>query len=677
MKKQVWTMAAFFFILALVGCSKQEENPEDVAQAYLSDWQQQHFSEMYEQLTPEAKAGMTAEQFAQRYEKIYDGIEAKNLSIEKISVEQQPAGKDEAEKAEMTVPYHVKMDTVAGPLDFDHQLKLKKTELDKETKWLIEWEPSLIFPQMEKGDKVRVQTIKAERGEILDRHGNGLALNGAALQLGIIPGKLGESAEKNKAELAEKLGISVEEIDKKLSASWVKPDLFVPIAFVGEETAAEYRNVPWVSFQDKKLRVYPYGEAAAHLTGYIGEMSAEELKRHKDRGYRIGDQIGKAGLEQVFEDRLRGKKGAVIAVADEKGKQKAVIAETKAVPGETIKLTIDASLQQAIYDEVKQESASVAAVQPKTGEILALSSSPSYDPNAFIRGLSSRQYEQWQNDPRNPFLNRFSKGYSPGSSFKVVTAAIGLDINAIDPGEEKQISGLTWAKDGSWGNYFVTRVHAAKSVNLLKSLIYSDNIYFAQAALQIGAEAFEKESAKFGIGEALPIPYPFSKSQLSNSGIQNEILLADTGYGQGEVKMTTLHVALVYSALVNEGNIPRPLLLEDGKTKEPGIWKEQAMTPETAALLRKDLIQAVSSPDGVGHGAYIPGKSIAGKTGTAELKQSKDADGQENGWFVGFDADAPELLLSMMVEDVKGRGGSSVVTKKVKRIFQQVLKNAS
>ncbi|MEJ8547523.1 penicillin-binding transpeptidase domain-containing protein [Brevibacillus borstelensis] len=672
MKKQIWSVAAFLFVFVLCGCSKQEENPEDVAQAYLSDWQQQHFSQMYDRLTPEAKSAMTAEEFAQRYRKIYDGIEAKHISIAKTSQQTPPPGEDEVERI---VPYHVKLDTVAGPLDFKHQLKLQKTEVDKETKWLVEWEPSLIFPQMEKGDKVRVQTIKAERGEILDRNGNGLALNGTAPQLGIIPGKLGDSAENKKAELARKLNISVEEIDKKLSAAWVKPDLFVPIAFVPEETVAEYSNTPWVDFQDKKLRVYPYGDAAAHLTGYIAEMNAEELERHKDQGYRSGDLIGKAGLEQVFEERLRGKDGAFIAVTDDKGNQKAVIAESKAVSGTTIKLTIDAHLQKTIYDEVKQESASVAAIQPKTGEILALASSPSYDPNAFIRGISSRQYEQWKNDPRNPFLNRFSKGYSPGSAFKIVTAAIGLDTNAIDPGEEKPISGLTWAKDGSWGNYFVKRVHEAKSVNLLKSLVYSDNIYFAQAALGIGADAFEKESAKFGIGEALPIPYPFSKSQLSNRGIENEILLADTGYGQGEVKMTTLHVALVFSALVNEGNIVYPLLTKENETKHPNIWKEQAMTPETAAILKKDLIQAVSSPDGVGHGAYIPGKSIAGKTGTAELKQSKDADGQENGWFVGFQADAPELLLSMMVEDVKGRGGSSVVTKKVKRIFQQVLKN--
>ena len=217
-------------------------------------------------------------------------------------------------------------------------------------------------------------------------------------------------------------------------------------------------------------------------------------------------------------------------------------------------------------------------------------------------------------------------------------------------------------------------MHAVNPVDLSKALIYSDNIYFAQAALQIGKKKFVEEAAKFGIGEAIPFAYPLSQSQIAKGNIQSDIQLADSGYGQGQVTMTTLHVAFVFSALANGGNIAYPRMTLEDNTDIPKVWKEHAMSPETAAILKADLVKAVSSPAGVGHAAYIKGASIAGKTGTAELKVSKNSDGQENGWFVGFDANDPQLLLSIMIEEVKGRGGSSYVTPKVKRIFQQALK---
>ncbi|MBB6669086.1 penicillin-binding transpeptidase domain-containing protein [Cohnella nanjingensis] len=667
--------------LVLVGCDEKEKEkekevrPGEVFQGYLADWQSLNYAKMYDRLTPEAQAKISREDFVSRYQKIYDGIAAKGLAVSDRS-ETVAEASSTPEIAETTLKYQVRMETQAGPVQFDHQAKLVRVQLGeegqkKENEWRIAWDPSLIFPQMAEGDKVRVQTSKGERGEIVDRNGKELAVNGKALQLGIVPGKLGDAADGTLAKLAEKLRIDVADIQKKLSAKWVKPDLFVPIAMAPNDDPKPFADLPGVQFQSKPIRLYPYAEAAAHLTGYIGEISAEQLEKRKGQGYAAGDLIGKAGLEQVFEDRLRGHGGVRIAIADADGREKAVLAETEAAPGEAIKLTVDADLQERMYGELKTDSASAAAIQPLSGEILALISSPSYDPNAFVRGLSDAQYAAWNDDPRHPFLNRFTKGYAPGSAFKVATAAIGLDLGKLDPEESKTIEGLTWTKDKSWGSYYVKRVHAVNPVNLSKALIFSDNVYFAQTALQVGKEAFAEEAAKFGIGEALPLPYPFKTSQLANGGIRGDIQLADTGYGQGELTMTSLHVALVFSALVNEGNIAYPLLTEEDAAQPARVWKSQAMKPETADLLKRDLVQAVSTPGGVGHGAYIPGASIGGKTGTAEIKLTKDGPGTENGWFVGFDAAKPDLLLAVMVEDVKGRGGSAYVTPKVKRIFQQ------
>jgi len=656
-------------------------NPIESVQSYVTMWEKKDFAGMYALLTPSAKQAMTEAQFAERYEKIYEGIEAANLTVTEppaLSPEANgtpgasatgPSG--DSESPERTFEYRVRMDTAAGPLEYVQEGRLKKTPQGDGERWLIDWKPSLLFPGMAEGDKVRVQTVASERGEIVDRNGIGLAVNGSAPELGIVPGQLGESPDTAKEAIADKLGITAAEIDRKLGASWVKPDQFVPIAIVAEGAMADYENLPGVAFQTKLLREYPFGEAAAHLTGYVGPITAEELAKRKDQGYKASDEIGKAGLEQILEDRLRGKDGIRILIADSGGKRKSILAEKEAVPGRTIQLAIDSKLQETIYAEVRGDEATVAAVQPQTGEILALLSSPSYDPNAFVRGISKERFDAWNGDPRHPFLNRFSKTYAPGSAFKIVTAAIGMDTGKLDPTEARKIQGLTWMKDASWGNYYVKRVHAESPVDLAKALIYSDNIYFAQTAIEVGGELFAAEAAKLGIGEDLPIDYPMGRSRLANEGVPNGVLLADSGYGQGQVTMTSLHVALAFSAVANGGDIAYPLLVLDEEEAPPLLWKEKAMLPETAAILRDALVKAVSDPAGVGHGAYIPGAAVAGKTGTAELKSSKDAEAQENGWFVGFDANDPELLLSVMIEKVKGRGGSRYVAPIVKRIFLQ------
>ncbi|MFD2333474.1 penicillin-binding transpeptidase domain-containing protein [Cohnella sp. GCM10020058] len=690
MKIRKGAIAALLVLTVLSGCKggannltpepTPEPTAEDAIGVYLKDWQQLDYAGMYAMLTPDARSKQTAEQFAERYGKIYEGIKAEKLEVEDVSPAPasspsgSPASTASAGPVVQKFQFTVQMVTIAGPVSFKGEGTARKTQDGEEQKWRIDWAPSMIFPEMKDGDKVRVQTLASERGEIVDRRSEGLAVNGTAPQLGIIPGQLGDDPAAVKAKVAAKLGITVADMDRKLGASWVKPGLFVPIGIVDEADMDAFDGVPGVAFQQKKLREYPLGEAAAHLTGYVGEINAEQLERLKDKGYKTGDVIGKAGLEQVLEDKLRGTDGVVVAIEDAGGQRKAVLAEKPAEPGTSFQLTVDAGLQKKIYEEIKADASSAAAIEPRTGEVLALLSSPSYDPNAFVRGLSAKQYAAWNDDPRHPFLNRFSKGYAPGSSFKLVTAAIGLDEGTLDPNKEVEISGLKWTKDGSWGSYYVKRVHAVNPVDLSKALTYSDNIYFAQAALALGKDKFTEDVAKFGIGEAIPIVYPLAKSQLSNKGIKSEIQLADSGYGQGEVTMTSLHVALAFSAIVNGGNIAYPRLTLEDDPDSPQIWKAAAMAPETAELLKKDLVLAVASPEGVGHGAYIQGAAIAGKTGTAELKATKGIKGEENGWFVGFDANDPKLLLAVMVEDVNGRGGSTYVTPKVKRIFQQAMK---
>ncbi|WP_106498325.1 penicillin-binding transpeptidase domain-containing protein [Lentibacillus sp. Marseille-P4043] len=665
--KRIWIgiiMAIFLAVMA--GCSDKIK-PEDTFKAYLSSWEDMDFEKMFQHLSQQSKKEITKKEFVERYKDIYKGIEIKNLQVDGIF-----NNKDEENLKDDSVAfkYHVKMETMAGPIEFTHQATLVKEKNESNKEWFVEWEPALIFPSLEKGETIGAETLEASRGEISDRNGSGLAINAKANVIGVVPGKFDNETEESKEKLSDLLGITIDEINKKLNASWVNPDSFVPLATLplGEKNLKPFFEIPGVAAQEKIVRTYPFGVSAAHLTGYVREITAEQLVELEEKGYSSGDIVGKTGLEKIFEKRLRGENGGHIYIKKTNGSFKETLAKTEPIPGEDVQLTIDANLQQEIYDQLKGDAGTAAAVDPKTGAVLSLVSSPSYDPNAFIRGLSDEQWKEWSDNPEEPFLNRFINRYAPGSVFKTITAVVGLKSGVTDPGETRHIEGLRWSKDKSWGDYYVTRVHDKTSVNLRDAFVYSDNIYFAQEALEMGKDTFLTEAKAFGFEEELPIPFSIEPSILSNNGIGSEAQLADSAYGQGEVMMSALHLALAYTPFVNEGDLLSPYLLkEEG---ERTVWKENLMESKNSELIQEDLIQVVEDPNGTAHSAYISGMTIAGKSGTAEIKKDKDdKNGTENGWFVGFDTEDNELLLAMMIEDVKQRGGSGYVVPKARNVF--------
>jgi cell division protein FtsI/penicillin-binding protein 2 len=509
----------------------------------------------------------------------------------------------------------------------------------------------------------------------VDRAGRPLATSRVVVDIGINPGEWSDLPDEGQMQVAEMLQIPSKDLQAILQSHASKKTAFIRIDTLPENDERLHRlgKTKEIVLQKKKVRYYPYKEVTAHLIGYMGAITREEWEKRKELGYRTSDMIGKTGMEKLYEDKLRGTAGGRIAITGADGAEKTIVAEKFAKNGETIKLTIDAQIQQTIFNEMQREAGTAAAIQPMTGEVLALASAPSYDPNAFVLGMSTAEWNRINGHPLKPLLNRFARGYAPGSTFKPITAAIGLETGALSPITEINIHGLHWQKDSSWGNYEVTRVSDHRvPVNLRKALVYSDNIYFAQAALGIGEESFLQEAEQLGFQETIPIPFPIEPSKLSNEGIQNEIQLADSGYGQGEVTMTPLHLALVYSAFVNEGNIIAPSLLMGEKNDK--YWKRDVIPKEAAVAIRQDLIAVMEDPQGTGRGARVPGIRMAAKTGTAELKQKKGELGKENGWYVAFHTDNPRLLVAMMVEDVRGRGGSHVLDDRIKNIFRSVLK---
>ena len=423
------------------------------------------------------------------------------------------------------------------------------------------------------------------------------------------------------------------------------------------------------------VREYPYGEIAAHLVGYIRGISAEELQAHKGEGYTESSTIGKTGLELAFEDRLRGKNGTGIYIVDANENTLKTIAETDVEDGEDIRTTIDIELQKEIFNEFDGDNGLSVAMNPKTGEVLAMVSTPSFDSNSFITGFTDEEWNTLSSDENTPMFARYESTWAPGSSFKPVTGAIGLTTNSFTADENFGTSGTSWQNNSSWGDYKVTTLTTySGAANLRNALIYSDNIYFAKAAIKIGSDTLSKQLLNIGFDKSLDFPIGMSSSQFGeNNEFSSEVQLADSGYGQGQVLVNPLHMASIYSAFVNDGNMIKPYI-EYGEKTEYLI--EDAFTEEAAEEIRDDMIQVVENSNGTGHEAQIRGVTIAGKTGTAELKASKEEEGEELGWFnaIVISDEANEQLLTInMIENVENRGGSHYLLPKVKNIIEGYL----
>lgn len=669
LKRYIWLLVGLVLgIVLLTGCNK-DPLPEERFQSFIKDWEKQDFNKVYDQFSTDVKENIKKDEFVERFTKIYNDIEVNELNVNFKAPEEEIEPNDQGEVA---FTYDLSMETIAGPVEFSEQATLVLEEKEDEKKWAVRWEPAMFFPDMQEGDGIGLELTSPIRGEILDRNGVKLAENGLVYEIGMVPQDLGENKDATIAKVAELLKLSPESIQENLNASWVQPDYFVPITKLSlqdKDLATEVTQLNGVLSKKVESRVYPFKDAAAHLIGYIGKVTAEDLKELEGKGYSATDVVGKKGLELVFEDRLRGENGAHLFIKKANNGENVTLAKKEAKDGETIQLTIDIDVQLVAYDQLDGNAGAAAAIHPLTGEALALVSSPSFDPNAFV--LGNAPWTKLNEDPLKPLVNRFILTYAPGSTFKPITAGIALENQVITPDTSIDIKGKQWQKDSSWGGYSITRVSdPGKPVNLRDAFVYSDNIYFAQAALGIGGERFETELTKYGFGEAFPFEYPVYESKVSNEGLNSDVLTADTGYGQGQLEMSTIHLAVSYTPLLNSGNLIKPRLILDGSEKE--VWKENVVTPENAQIILDDLVQVVENPKGTAHDAKIEGIKLAGKTGTAELKATKDEDGQENGWFVAVNTENPSLLVAMLIEDVKK--GSHDVTPKVKAIFQSVMK---
>lgn len=488
-------------ILTIFLINKQnEEKAKQALIDFVGLINEKDYEKMYEKTI---SMNMSKEDFIARNKNIYEGIDCADIKIGIQNIEKQD-GKYE-------IQYTQQMYTSAGEINFTNTAHIERE--NKEYK--VKWSSQMIFPQLGSTDKVRVSNLKAKRGDILDRNGNKLAQDGYIASVGIVPGKLGDNKEENISKISELTGVSTEYINKQLDASYVKEDTFVPVKKIKDtdiNLKEQLLQIPGILINKVEARVYPLGEDTGHLIGYVQAINKEELEANSGKGYNTNSIIGKSGLEKAYEDILRGFDGTEIYITDEDGNKKTTLSKQDKKDGKDVKLTIDSKLQSQIYQQMKNDKGFFVVMQPKTGEMLALVSTPTYDSNDFVVGMTQEQWDKLNNDSNKPLYNRFIQKYCPGSTFKPITGAIGLTTGKITANEDFGYTGTSWQKDSGWGTYKVTTLTGYQGPkNLANALLYSDNIYFAQSALKIGADTFAQNLDKLGFNEQIEFPFKFSK----------------------------------------------------------------------------------------------------------------------------------------------------------------------
>ena len=650
--KKKWIIgisACVLLIVSVFFVFNQGKSNEQVVTEYFELLKKKDYKQMYQMLNPKIVYTPTQKYFVEKYKEFYEEIDAKNIQI-KILDEQ-----------DSVIEYLIYIDTLAGRITYRNKVGVKDEQ--------IQFNKNLIMDGYTDGCKIKITTYNPEkRGRILDRNGKVLAEDGKGYSVGLVKGKL--NGENDYGQIAQYLETDVETLQKKMSASWINDDSFVPIKTVSEATKNDLINknilgINGVKISTVSIRTYPYDKVASHIVGYVQNVNAEDLKKHKNEGYNSTSVIGRNGIEAAYEEKLKGITSGKIELVDKNDKviKELCHKEVKMSP-QDITLTIDIDLQQSLYNEYQNDKSASVALNPKTGEVLALVSTPSYSNNDFVLGLSTDKWNALNNDVNQPLMSRYKQTYTPGSSMKPITAAIGLETKAIDP-DKDLVAKDKWQKDSSWGNYYVTTLHAPSPNNLKNAITYSDNVYFARSALNIGKDNLFKYYKNLKIGEKIPFELALNKSQYINKNQKvSDQLIADSGYGQGQILMNPLQLASIYSAFVNNGSIYQPHIVQ-GQTK---TWIKNVFSKETTKTIKEDLINAIADKNGTGHAIYHDNVVLAGKTGTAEIKQSQsDTTGTELGWFTVMTTDEKQpILMTTVVEDVKNRGGSGYVVEHTK-----------
>ncbi len=555
----------------------------------------------------------------------------------------------------------------------------------------------LLYLQVIKGHELRflsennrVKLIKmpAARGMIMDRKGRVLVDSRPSFDVLVTPEDVNDLKGLT-LKLSRFLHLSPDEITYKIEHR--EPPPFQPVLIKRDITWGELSSLkthrldlPGVEIQIVPIRTYPYGTLAAHVLGYGGEITKEELKVRET--YQMGDWLGKYGVELTWEKHLRGINGGRQVEVDAAGKEVRVLKEVSPVPGRNLYLTIDLELQRYAEELLGKRSGAIIAMDPLTGEILAFCSGPPFQPALFAEGISVQEWEKLVSHPLHPLQNRGIQGlYPPGSVFKIVTATAGLEEGVINPETAFKCTGIYYL--GKRG-YQCWRTGGHGITKFYRGVVESCDVYFYNVGERLGVERLSKYAEGFGLGRPTGIDLAGEKAGLVPTEAWKQDRIGGRWYtgetlslaiGQSYLLVTPLQLLNLMSAVANGGALLKPQIAKRVEDLDKKVVEEYStdeigslpLSPQNLEELRVALVGVTKEDSGTGRGARIDGMEIAGKTGTAQVVRLK-ATGErpraedmpyelrDHAWFVAYAAAHTPIAVVVLVEH-GGHGASAAL----------------
>ncbi len=558
------------------------------------------------------------------------------------------------------------------------------------------------YRNLSERNRIRHVAIHAPRGAIFDRHGTLLVDNRPAFAVSALRQEVGDRGPLF-AALSELLDVDKEYLEERWRAGQGLPR-YRPIPLledVGRQAMEKVQensvDLPGVLVEVKPLRDYPYGNMAAHLFGYLGEVTEQELNRPAFASYRSGEMVGKTALERMFEDSLRGAAGQKRIEVNVKGRELRQVTVRNPLPGQRLYLTIDATLQQVAESALADKAGAVVALDVRNGEILALVSRPTFDPAWFARGVSGEEWRKLIDNPQHPMTNKALRGqYPPGSTFKMVVALAALEAGTATPATRVQCNGSM--KLGSY-EYRCWKKRGHGSVDLHKAIKESCDVWFYTVGLETGIDRIASVAQRLGLGKQTGFPFggersglipnrAWKKKRFGTSWYNGETVISSIG--QGFVLTTPLQLATMTAALANGGTVWKPQIVQkvvdlEGETDwilKPEKLMETAWSEDSLQAVRKAMESVVNDVGGTAWRSRLKEVRFAGKTGTAQVIKRKSDEEEEketkddvipyqyrdHALFVSYaPVENPQIAVAVVVEH--GGHGSSAAAPIAKAMY--------
>jgi penicillin-binding protein 2 len=551
-------------------------------------------------------------------------------------------------------------------------------------------------------NSIRLQSVDAPRGLIFDRHGQLLVDNRPAFDLSIIP-KDAKPIKGTLATLSRHTKIPQVELETQL-AKYRSHASYKPVPLMGDIgrdmlAAVEVHRfeLPGIRVDVRPRRNYLEERFATHVLGYLGEISEEELAAGICEDCRGGDYVGKTGLERSLESFMRGRRGGRQVEVDAAGQVVRVLKTVDAQPGKNIFLTIDAELQTVAQTQLEGKAGAVVGVDPNTGEVLCMASSPTFDQNVFITGVSHEVWQKLASDPYRPFENKAVQAeYPPASTFKIVTAIAGLEEGVIDATTTFDCPGYL-----HFGNrtFRCWRQAGHDTVNVVKALTESCDVFFYHVGIELGIDRLAWYAKACGLGNPTGVGlYPEGRGLIPTAAWKKKRMgvawqggeTLSVAIGQGYDLATPLQLAMLVAAVANGGTRLRPTLVKSIKSTdgdivtqaEPEAVGQLPVSPANLALVRQGLWNVVNHHKGTAYKSRIEGVEMCGKTGTAQvvgrkpgvtLSEEELAEHlKPHAWFVGYaPAVDPKIAVAVIIEN--GEHGSSAAAPVVSAVIRHYL----